>query len=240
MLRKLCLYLVVSFFVSITFTITAFAMPKVTVYTELSPPFIVQEQGKVSGIATDRVISILEEAGIDYELVMYPWARSLMKFQSDPYALLYSVGRTPEREKQFHWIAPVARFEVSLVSLANRDDIQFKSLDDVRQFSVVAQRDDISYNWSKGQGLIENDNLLVCPDIECSWRFLMSGHVDLMLEDYSLVDYTAPSFGYNAQDIKEVMPVPSLAIDAYLVANDSMPDFMVEKLQKAAEIVAGK
>ncbi|WP_169726043.1 substrate-binding periplasmic protein [Aestuariibacter salexigens] len=205
------------------------------VYTEPSPPFQTLENGVVTGIATDRVRALLQRAGVEAEFEIYPWARAVKKFEDTGSALLFGVARTPQREDLYHWIAKVARYELSLVGLANRDDIVIDDWDALKNFSIAVQRRDISYQWLKSKGLEENKHLLVCPDIQCSWRYVMSGHVDMILEDTNLIEPTATEFGYDPAKLRAVRDVPDLAVDAYLVAHKSMPIELIKKLQNAAE-----
>ncbi|MFC3096130.1 substrate-binding periplasmic protein [Alteromonas sediminis] len=205
------------------------------VYTELSPPYQTYDGKRVGGIATERVRALLAHANLKATIEMVPWARAMKKVQESDNTLIFSVGRIPEREDQFHWIAPVARYEMSFVALTKRHDITPERLIDLTSYTFAVQRNDMSYKWLKRKGLTENKQLLVCPDIACSWRYIMAGHVDLMFEDASLIEQTAADFGYDANRLKVLKRVPELAVDAYLVAPKTMHLATVEKLKKAAE-----
>ena len=149
-------------------------------------------------------------------------------------ALIYSIAKTPQRENRFHWIAPVARFDLSILTLAKRDDIQLDSQLDLHGLSAAAQRGDIAESWLVTKGLVEGRDLLVCADILCSWQQLKLGTVDIIIEDPKLIKTTAELAGLQAGDIKVVQSIPALSVVAYLAANGNMEPETVQRLQDAA------
>ncbi|OFI34433.1 hypothetical protein BFC17_18695 [Alteromonas lipolytica] len=212
----------------------AFADSNLLIFTETSPPYQFQSGNKVEGIATERVRNIIEQAGLHAEFKLFPWARALKNVERSSRALIYSMAKTPAREKQFFWIAPVAQFDLSIVTLASRSDITLDERLDLSGLSASAQRDDIAESWLLEKGLTVEDNLLLCADILCSWRHLKSGRVDFIIEDPNLIKPTAALVGLKQDEIKVAQPIPELSITAYLAANGAMETQLVERLQKAA------
>tara|TARA_B100000519_G_scaffold28180_1_gene19826 strand:- start:7825 stop:8541 length:717 start_codon:yes stop_codon:yes gene_type:complete len=227
--------LVSSFYLFILCIPAVFAnTPSLVVFTEVSPPYQYQAGDQVSGIATDRVRNIISHAGLTAEFKIYPWARAMLNVERSSRALIYSIAKTPQRENRFHWIAPVARFNLSILTLARRDDIQLDNQLDLNGLSAAAQRGDIAESWLVSKGLAEGRDLLVCADILCSWQQLKLGTVDIIIEDPNLIESTAELAGLQAGDIKVVQPVPALSVVAYLAANGDMEPEIVERLQVAA------
>ena len=227
--------LVSSFYLFILCIPAVFAnTPSLVVFTEVSPPYQYQAGDQVSGIATDRVRNIISHAGLTAEFKIYPWARAMLNVERSSRALIYSIAKTPQREGRFHWIAPVARFDLSILSLAKRNDIQLDSQLNLNGLSAAAQRGDIAESWLVTKGLREGKDLLVCADILCSWEQLKVGTVDIIIEDPDLIEATAELAGLQAGDIKVVQAVPALSVVAYLAANGDMDPEIVERLQVAA------
>jgi polar amino acid transport system substrate-binding protein len=208
--------------------------PTLVVFTEVSPPYQYQGGDRVEGIATERVRKIVERAGLNAEFKLFPWARAMLNVERSSRALIYSIAKTPEREGQFHWIAPVAKFNLSILTLANSNHIQLDSGLNLTGLSAAAQRDDIAETWLLAKGLEEGHNLLVCADILCSWQQLKLGTVDFIIEDPVLIESTANLAGLQASDFKVVQPIPELAVVAYLAANGNMDPKLVKRLQEAA------
>jgi len=227
--------LVSSFYLFILCIPAVFAnTPSLVVFTEVSPPYQYQAGDQVSGIATDRVRNIISHAGLTAEFKIYPWARAMLNVERSSRALIYSIAKTPQRENRFHWIAPVARFDLSILSLARRDDIQLDNKLDLEGLSAAAQRGDIAQTWLTSKGLTVGQDLLLCADILCSWQQLKLGTVDIIIEDPNLIESTAELTGLQARDIKVVQPVPALSVVAFLAANGDMEPEIVERLQVAA------
>ena len=227
--------LVSSFYLFILCIPAVFAnTPSLVVFTEVSPPYQYQAGDQVSGIATDRVRNIISHAGLTAEFKIYPWARAMLNVERSSRALIYSIAKTPQRENRFHWIAPVARFDLSILSLARRDDIQLDNKLDLEGLSAAAQRGDIAQTWLTSKGLTVGQDLLLCADILCSWQQLKLGTVDIIIEDPNLIESTAELTGLQARDIKVVQPVPALSVVAYLAAHSDMEPEIVERLRVAA------
>jgi polar amino acid transport system substrate-binding protein len=213
------------------------ANESVVVYTESSPPYQYLEGDQVKGVATDYVRKIFALANIDASIYMYPWARALISVEKSSRALIYSIAKTPERENQFIWIAPVARFELGLISLATGKTIKINDWRELKEYSIAAQRGDIAYQWLLEQGLQENEQLLACADINCSWQQLKLGTVDMIIEDPSLLKSSAAVNQLSLNEISVVKLIPELAIDAYLAANKNMDENLVLRLQEASKLI---
>lgn len=205
------------------------------IFTETSPPYQFQSGDMVDGIATERVRKIVERAGLQAEIKLYPWARAMINVERSTRALIYSMAKTPERENKFHWIAPVAQFNLSVLTLASRDDINLDEKLNLSGLSAAAQRGDIAETWLKARGFTEGNNLLLCADILCSWHQLKLGTVDFIIEDPNLISSTADLVGLTSEAIKVEQAIPQLTIVAYLAANGEMEPQLVERLQSAAK-----
>lgn len=225
--------------VSVVLALSLFCFPTAAdtlhVYTESSPPYHYQNaDGEVVGSSTDLVRKILHSAGYDVEFHIMPWARTLRMTSQQENALIYSLARTAEREKHFFWIAPVSEFQLALVKLKTRSDIQINSVSDLLQYSFSAQRHDIGFNWLLSNGLQEGHNLLSCADIRCSWQQLKLGTVDMIIEDPALIPYSAKAFSMDESALETVMFIPELKVEGYLAASPKMAKPRVIKLQQSA------
>ena len=222
------------------FLSVAKAENQLVIYTEISPPYQYQEEDEIKGIASERVRQIIAHAGFNADFKMYPWARAMLSVERSSNALIYSMAKTPEREPRFHWIAPVAKFNLSILTLANRSDIQLDSSLALAGLTAAAQRDDIAESWLRSKGFVEGNNLLLCADILCSWQQLKLGTVDFIIEDPNLIAGTAPLVGMDAHDLKVVQAIPELSVVAYLAANHKMGSEMVQRLKNAADTLGFK
>ena len=98
-------YLLVIFSFFLAFAVNA-DTESVIIYTEDNPPFIfVNEEGRVDGISTRQVVTLMEETGLNYEIRLVSWVRAMRNAQLLDNALIYSLVRTDEREAKFDWLA---------------------------------------------------------------------------------------------------------------------------------------
>lgn len=205
----------------------------VLVVTELSPPYQTLENGIAGGLATQKVKKIIDEAGLTPEIRVYPWARSYELAKSTPGTLIYSIARTNDREDYFDWIAPVARFRLAFMSLADKE-IEIKGKGDLFKYSISAQREDIAHRWLIYQGLMETENYLLCSDILCSWDLLLKGNVDLVIDDPLLAETTLKSIGKDPKLVKVIAPIPSLDVVGYLAMSKGGEPDLLHRLRGAA------
>ena len=76
--------------------------------TEEYPPYNMSgPNGTVTGISTDIVRALLDAAGYEYEIAVYPWARAIALARTQVNTCVYSMSRTPERESLYKWIGPL-------------------------------------------------------------------------------------------------------------------------------------
>jgi polar amino acid transport system substrate-binding protein len=76
-------------------------------YAEESAPYHFTEQGKVVGIAADLLRAACKEAKHDCNIRILPWARAYALTKDKPNALIFSIVRRPEREREFLWLSPI-------------------------------------------------------------------------------------------------------------------------------------
>lgn len=104
------------------------AQEKVTIYTEEFPPYNYIDDGDLAGTSIDTVNKIMLATGLLYEIRLLPWARTYREATRDRQSLIFSLARSQAREKQFDWLAPLARPEFYL----------YGRLDDDRLVSIYA------------------------------------------------------------------------------------------------------
>ncbi|MDV7339175.1 transporter substrate-binding domain-containing protein [Terasakiella sp. A23] len=71
------------------------------------PPFIFEKAGRVTGVASDLVREISRRLGLKAEITILPWARSLSAVKSGKADGIFTIFRTPEREKFLNYVDEV-------------------------------------------------------------------------------------------------------------------------------------
>lgn len=203
------------------------------VVTELSPPHQTIKDGKVDGVSTQIVIATLKQAGLDSHIEVYPWARSYYIATSMPNVLIYNMARTPERENEFHWIGPVANYRLGLVRLTDRTDLTPNHIKDLGSAVIAVQRGDFSSLYLQQQGLKIGKELLLSADILESWRLLLKGKVDYVVDDEAAIALMEKQLLQPQGIARFVLAIPQLEQKTYLAASKGTDPELVKKLQQA-------
>ncbi|MEM0514803.1 transporter substrate-binding domain-containing protein [Pseudoalteromonas sp. YIC-827] len=201
----------------------------VQVVTEISPPNQILINDNIGGSSTDIVRHVLSEAKVDADINIYPWARAFHLAKKQTNTLIYSMAKTPEREPLFHWLGKVAHFHLGFVSLSSSKHINIKQLDDARAYRIAAQRDDISALFFAKRGF----TVLQTTDIKHSYRLLLSGKVDLIIDDPNYVDTMAQQFNLPATHLRFITTIDELSVYGYLAANKDLDATTVAKIKEA-------
>ena len=225
------------FFFLLLFSFSALSATQLTVVTESSPPYhFLDNTGNVSGSVTKKVKALLDLAGVDADIQIYPWARAYKMVLDDDHTLIFSMAVTPGRKNKFHWIAEMTEFKLAVVGKKETEATNFSAVSSVLDGKTFAvQRDDIAYEWLIDKGLEEGKELLVCADIACSWNYLLRDMVDYIIEDPALIPYTAKILEVDSDLIEVVAPIPELAVTGYLAGNKELDSAVVARLKSAAQ-----
>lgn len=203
---------------------------ELTVYTEILPPFQIVKGEQVEGTASDNVKQILSAGQLDFHIQAVPWARAYNTVKDTPNTFLYSINRTPEREKYFHWIAVVAEIGNSFIGLSNKD-LTINSVNDAKNYVTGVVRAGYSQSTLLEQGFIENENLYVVADLAQQISLLLKGKIDVLFTDIQSVKYSLSQQGLDPNLVKIIYSQKDWTRDLYLVANIDTEPHILEKLK---------
>lgn len=125
----------------------------ITLTTEDYPPFnmVNKQTGKINGVATDKVLALLQRAGEPYTLNAFPWTRAYQMAQRLPNTCVFSTTRTPEREPMFKWVGPLVKN--NWVVFARADDTRKPhSLEELMPYVLGAYRNDAVGEFLQAKG----------------------------------------------------------------------------------------
>jgi len=209
------------------------------VVLEVSPPHQTYENGKVAGLTTAVVELMLQHAQLTPRYEVYPWARAYRLAAATPNVLIYNMARTPEREQHFEWIGKVGSYKFGFLKLATRQDIQVQKLQDVHRYVVGAQRDDFSAEWLRTVAKQPAAQLQLQPDVVETWRLLVNGKLDLMIEDPSAIDDMLIKHMLKFEDVEFVLFIPELEQQTWIALKKGSDPKLVQRLRAAYQQVEG-
>ena len=151
----------------------------------------VGERGKLKGIAADLVRDILDEVSLKQHILSAPWERIAKEAMTKPNVLVFSVIRTDERERVFHWITPVSK---NLHGLYGIDKPSFDSFADVpRNYRVGTLLEDYRYNIAIDHGF----NVKAYGSWQALVGALFNNEIDTIFGSQGAID-----FGCNPNQFK--------------------------------------
>lgn len=203
---SVCLFYLLCFVVS--FHSTAEQNNKITVVTEQWPPYnYLSSSGEIIGSATEIVEQTLQQANIPYTLNMYPWARAYKTALEQPNVLIYSILRSPERERLFHWICPLNTIQYYFFKLSNREDIDINSLNDVKKYTLGLIRDSYMHNHLIKQGFIEGEHFQISGDNQANINLLVAGRVDVIIDTHENISLRLKGLSVPKKTLKASYPI---------------------------------
>lgn len=229
---KLFLYLALLFSIKVSSSETLHVVTE-----EWLPYNYTNAEGQLVGRSTDKVRAVLSDAGVEYKITSYPWLRSMHLAKTQANTMIYSIYRTPEREKLFQWVCPLmAPVKEYLFALKTRNDIQLNSLDDAKQYVISIVRGSVSEGYLTDAGFKPGLNLDLTSDPSSSPRKLLGGRVDLILHTEYTASERMKELGYDYSMLRKVIEVKEIdnrrACMAFSLKTDKA---LVKRVQSALD-----
>ena len=95
------------FFVSVL--VSTLFSANIKLYTEDFPPYQINENGKLSGIAIDVIDELKKRVKDDVSIELSDWNTSYNKALNNKNCGVFSTGRTKDRENLFKWVGPIGK-----------------------------------------------------------------------------------------------------------------------------------
>lgn len=208
---------------------------RLNVYTEQFYPFNYTINGtideEIKGYSTELVQAILAEAELEYEIHIVPWIRALRALDRAENVLVFSMFRTPEREADYTWVAPLFSMDFHLYGLReNLPDLP-RTLKDAEDFRIGIVRGDVLEEYFEKLDIIE---LVLVNDYANNFPMLFRGRIDLYAEANLAAGPLAQNSGYNPDELVGVVDL-EFNSDLYLVASKYTDPALLQRIQIAYE-----
>ncbi|PHV10740.1 hypothetical protein CSQ89_14640 [Chitinimonas sp. BJB300] len=190
--------------------------------TEESPPFNMMVNGKIVGIAVDKMVEVMSRAKLPYTLEMLPWARAYQMALDKPNVCVFSTTRTAEREPKFKWVGPLALNTWMLYRLVD-GNIQLNTLEDARSLRIGTYNADARDVFLRAKGF----NVDTAVNDAVNPRKLLARRIDLWATSPFEANSQISANGWSGQI------VPALTfnrVELYLACNLGVRNEVVDKL----------
>ena len=184
------------------------------------------------GPGADLVREVMKRAGLQSDVKIYPWPRAYALAQTQANVLIFSLGRTPEREMKFKWVGEILNARFRFIKLKSRTDIALKTLDDARQYSIGVTNEDITHQFLIKKGFPAG-HLDLASDTDMNINKLLAGRMDLMMGSASNVSSLCTHDPTICDRTETALMVDEMNTSLYMAFSNATSDEIVERVRKA-------
>jgi len=225
-------------FMLLTLTTHSVKSKQVNIVTEHLPPFQIVENNKVTGYATEIISEALSHTNLTSSIEGYPWTRAYNMALNNKNTCIYSIARTPNREKLFQWVGELTYTDSYFIGLKSRKDIKINSVEDAKQYKVAVIRDDVTHQTMKSYGFEENKNLYIVNNTYSLLKLLHdSKSIDLILADDLTIKYRALFNGLSPDLFTTFHKMNITPFIFYLACSKTTDRAVVDQLSKGLETI---
>ena len=161
----------------ISFYSTSWAGEKLTIVTDIWPPYVTIEAGNIGGSSTKIVEKSLKGSGIEYEIIRLPWARAYEMAQNKKNIAIYTIVRTENREHLFQWIAELhPANSIFFYGFSHSKGIP-DTLEELKKHSISVVRQSMSLESLQKEGFPSSGILMSVEEFDAI-RLTMMGRAD--------------------------------------------------------------
>jgi len=210
----------------------AHAAPALRILTEEYPPYNFTQDGVVTGLGTEVVEAVLAQLGMRAAIQSLPWARAYETAQAEENVLIYSINRSPERERLFKWVGVVTPSDYYLFALRSRH-LRLASLEQAKTLQVGTVKQDIGEQRLLAQGFTAGGNLQSGPRYDLNYQKLKAGRIDLWVMNELGARWIARQAGDDPdQTLERVLRLPDQGAGGnYMAFGTRTADSLVERFR---------
>ncbi len=189
---------------------------------------------EITGIATELVKAVLEQANITGDFQIYPWTRAYNLAQTQPNVLIYSMARTPQRENKFKWIGEIAPLDYKFFRLKSNNSINPKILEQAKKFRVGVINQGAIHHFVNSHGF---NNVSVVSNSSAHLRVFLNKRVDLIIINSLRLDEFCQNTKIDCDLIEPVMSINEISKGLYMALSLKTGDYIHQQLVTAFQTV---
>ncbi|WP_018984225.1 substrate-binding periplasmic protein [Salinimonas chungwhensis] len=184
-------------------------------------------QGNVTGYAAYLMNEVLAKAGLPTPILLTSWPRIMREMEVKPNIMTFALGRTPERESNFHWITPVIRARHALFGLEGG---YYDSLEKVPETKIIGGLEgDYRMAVANRHGL-QTKQFLSWPE---ALQAVQDHKVDFIFVSSLALGLHCKANQHLCDNLKPVSPAESVTLYLAMSKQQTSP-YLAERLRHAA------
>lgn len=206
--------------------------------TENFPPYSFLRNNQPQGYATGLVNELASVLELDLTIEVLPWSRAMLKAESAPNVLIFSMLRTPERENRYHWIGPIDDMSIHIWQRKGDSALISKPATQIT-YAVSRSLDAINVTMLTEQVDAAEANIIAVETTEQLIAMLLRKRVDRIVLAENIWREVRKSL--SEADFSTLERVDLLAErQLYLAASLQTELNAIEQLKSAFETLSGK
>ncbi|HYD80976.1 MAG TPA: transporter substrate-binding domain-containing protein [Paucimonas sp.] len=194
--------------------------------TEDDPPHNMLKDGKVVGVATEKIEEAFRRVKLVPRIELMPWARAYQSALSQRDYCVFSAARTAERERLFKWIGPIAAMDWVLYARADNAAARPAKLEDLRKETIGGYVQDVISVWLADHRY----NVETATSDSINPKKLMAGRFDYWASSRPRATALLAKENLAAH----IVPVLTFGhTDLYLACHPSLDDELARRLNNA-------
>jgi polar amino acid transport system substrate-binding protein len=224
----------------ISFMVLIARAEKIQVVTEYLAPYQMKNKaGELTGASTEIVKALFEITKDKYDIQVLPWARAYITALNTPNTLIYSISRTPHREKLFVWLGTIRTDKIQLWGLRERFSAPVSHLDELKDYAIASVRKSYAEDYLSTSVF---NNIYAVVDFDQSIKMLYRGRIDLILGDEVTLKPRIKQLNLDENKVISLAEIKEISADLHLAFNSKSDKKLIKRYRKAYQelIKSGK
>ncbi|QRM18729.1 transporter substrate-binding domain-containing protein [Dechloromonas sp. TW-R-39-2] len=182
---------------------------ELTILSEEWPPITFSNNKVPDGMAVEVVNAIQARLGNPQAIAIVPFARAYSLLLSTPNIMLFTIGRSDEREKLMTLLGPIAIAKTQVFTRKGNAARLIAQGDAIHKLPISTYRHSIFAKTAEIQGFTAIE-LAATPQITAN--MLMRGRVEMWVDGSLAIPAILKEAGYSIDDVEPVMTLDSLEL----------------------------
>jgi len=195
-------------------------------------PHVYKENAIIRGVAYETGKKVLEHAGLTFSYKIKPWARVYNNGLTRKNYLIGCLGRTPAREKSFHWIGPVTQgFTVYFYKLKS-NPLKIDNIEQAKSYDIAMQRNSYNHEFLQLNQFNDGKIFPISSNYQVVQMLLAKRHSFILLNEAQLLDIS------DKQKIDATLfekALPAFEVKEYIAFSLTTSPDLVERVRSAYE-----
>jgi len=178
--------------------------------------FVTAEDDRPQGLDVELITAVLEEAGIDYQLRLYPWQRVKRMLARGEAELAFQFAGTPERHAEYRLVGPIRTGSTVFITTTRTAIRDWQSFDDLSPY-VIGQVRGYAYDDAFDHADLARDSTAQNPRQLVS--MLLAERIDIIVGDQTQLLYFARE--QRAEERLRVLPSPLVQMPRFVAFEKS-------------------